>query len=288
MSVKNSVMAIASGKGGTGKTTVATNLALVMKDVIFIDCDAEEPNAHLFLCPKITFREDVEKQNPVIDESLCDYCGKCAGFCHYNALAVMGEKTLFLPHLCHSCGGCAIVCPRRAISEKAVKIGAVEQGKAKGMDFVQGRLEIGQPTAVPIIRQEKSHIAPGRTAILDCPPGTSCPVVESLRGVDYCIMVTEPTPFGLHDLTLAVEMVRDMNMPCGVVINQADIGDEKVKEYCRRNNIGILAEVPYDRRIAETYSRGGLIVEELPQYRKLFEDLATAVGEMIKTEARAN
>ncbi len=271
------IIAIASGKGGTGKTTVATNLALVMQDVVFIDCDAEEPNAHLFLNPKITAREDVEKQNPVIDESLCDYCGKCAEFCQHNALAVMGKKILFLPHLCHSCGGCAIVCPRGAISEKAVKIGTVERGQAKGMDFIQGRLEIGQPTAVPIIKQEKSHITSGRIAILDCPPGTSCPVVESLRGVDYCMMVTEPTPFGLHDLSLAVEMVRNMNIPCGVVINQADIGDEKVKEYCQRENVYVLAEIPYDRKIAEVYSRGGLIVEELPQYRKLFEDLVVTV-----------
>jgi len=275
------IISIASGKGGTGKTTVALNLALSLQNVQLIDCDVEEPNLHLFLPFEERKRIPVCIPIPKVDEDLCSHCGKCAEVCQFNALAVIKDQVLVFPELCHGCGGCALFCPVSAIQESHREIGWVREGSLDGMSFVDGNLNVGEPMPTPVIRKEKEFIDRAKTVILDCSPGTSCPVIEGIRGSDFCLLVTENTPFGLNDLELAVEMVRAMKTPMGVFINQSDLGDQKLKEYCGRENIPILAELPHDRRIAEVYSRGGIVVEELPEYRatflNLFQDIENIV-----------
>ena len=254
------IISVASGKGGTGKTTIAVNLALALakdkrKNVKFLDCDVEEPNAHLFLKPVITRSEPVEIPVPKIDHKKCNYCGKCAEVCVFNAIAVTKNKVLVFPGLCHGCGACRLFCTKKAISEEGNEIGIVEEGKAGSINFTHGRLNIGEPMAPPIIRKIKkkikkdnkdNNITNHHIALIDAPPGTSCPVIESIKGSDYTILVTEPTPFGLHDLILAVEVLKKLNIPHGVVLNKCDIGDYKVEEYCKKNDIPLLLSIPLD------------------------------------------
>lgn len=267
-------IAIASGKGGTGKTTLAVNLALsVDEPVRLLDCDVEEPNAHLFLKPEIDHRETVGIAVPLVDESKCDGCGTCARFCRFNALAAIKGSVLVFPELCHGCGGCMLICPKGAIAEGSREIGVLESGRAGHVEFVHGRLRVGEAMAPPLIRAVKQRADNGMTSIIDAPPGTSCPVIMAVRDCDYVILVTEPTPFGLHDLTLAVKTVRRMGVPFGVLINRADVGDRRVMEYCSEQNIPVLMEIPDDRRIAEAYSRGVPVVEALPEYRSSFAHL---------------
>jgi len=281
------IISVASGKGGTGKTLVATNLALSLKDrfrVQLLDCDVEEPNAHIFLKPKITQSEAVCIPVPVVDEEKCTHCRRCAEVCVYKAIAVLKNKVLVFPQLCHGCGACAYLCPDRAVSEQGKELGVVELGYSDGVDFVHGRLSIGEAMAPPVIRRVKQHIDPEKVTVIDVSPGTSCPVVEAIRGSDFCLLVTEPTPFGLNDLVLAVEMARKMSIPCGVVINRAGIGDGKVEEYCSRESIPILLTIPLDSRIAGLYSRGQTLVEGMPEWRHRFVDLF----DNIKEKASAN
>ena len=267
-------IAVASGKGGTGKTTIAVNLALCAPaPVQVLDCDVEEPNCHLFLKPVIRRRESVGVPVPAVDEAKCTACGACGEICQYHAIVSLKTKPLVFPDLCHGCGGCAKVCPTGAIREVPREVGVVEMGVCGPLAFVQGRLNVGHPMSPPIIRAVKHFAAAEATVILDCPPGTSCPVITAIRGSDYVLLVTEPTPFGLNDLRLAVETVRQLGLPFGVVINRADIGDRGVRDYCAQEGITILLEVPDDRRIAEAYSRGEVIVEALPEYRPTFERL---------------
>jgi MinD superfamily P-loop ATPase len=268
------VVAVASGKGGTGKTTVSVNMARVFgAPVQLLDCDVEEPNDHLFLGAPAGERETVSIPIPAVDESLCDACGECGRICEYHAIVSFGSKPLVFPELCHGCGGCSAVCPTRAISETGRRIGVVETMHAGDITLVQGRLDVGSAMAPPLIRAVKARLREGTPAILDAPPGTSCPVIAAIRGADRVVLVTEPTPFGLHDLTLAVEMVRELGMPFGVVVNRVGIGDDRVHAYCAREGIPILLEIPDDRRIAEAYSRGELVVDALPEYRSLFSGL---------------
>ncbi|MEW6215198.1 MAG: ATP-binding protein [Nitrospirota bacterium] len=273
------IISVASGKGGTGKTTVAVNLALALNNVQFLDCDVEEPNAHLFLKPNITYRKKATILIPVVNESKCDYCGKCRDVCAYNAIAVMPKNddrkgsVLIFPHLCHACGGCSLLCPRNAISEVDKEIGIIETGNCGGIQFVHGKLNIGEIMSPPLIKQVKEYINPARTVIIDAPPGTSCPVIASVKGSDFCILVTEPTPFGLNDLVLAVEVLEKLQIPYGVVVNRSDIGDDKVDLYCKEKNIPILMRIPFDKEIALLYSRGITIVEEKKEYIRKFQEM---------------
>ena len=266
-------IAVASGKGGTGKTTVSVNLALSIDNVQYLDCDVEEPNAAIFLKPEISEQIAVEIPTPVIDEEKCDYCRKCAKLCAFNALVVLGDCTLVFPEMCHGCGGCMYICPQKAITEQNRKIGIVERGRAGDIDFIQGLLNVGEPMAPPIIKKERSLIDDSKTVILDSPPGTSCPVIETIRDTDFCVLVTEPTPFGLNDLVLAVETVREIKVPFGVIINQDGIGDDEVDKYCNKEGIPILMKIPWDRRIAEAYSKGEPAVRAFPEMKKDFQDV---------------
>ncbi|MCF7809554.1 ATP-binding protein [bacterium] len=267
-------LAVASGKGGTGKTTIAVNLAKVVKSRLrLLDCDVEAPNDHLFLNGSIQNEEIVNVLIPVVDESLCDACGECSQFCEFNAIVSLKTTPLIFPELCHSCGGCMEVCPHRAITEEPHRIGVIQISEKDNITLTQGRIDIGVAMAPPMIRAVKARMQNGNHCIIDAPPGTSCPVIAAISGVDYVAMVTEPTPFGLHDLKLAIDMAREINIPFGVIINRVGIGDNRVHSLCEQEGIPILMELPDDRRIAEAYSRGDLIVEALPEYRRYFEEL---------------
>lgn len=269
------IVSVASGKGGTGKTLVAVNLALSLKNesLQFLDCDVEEPNAHLFLRPEINHIEAVYNLVPAIDENLCNRCGKCSQFCQYNAIFVTPQKVLIFPELCHSCGGCALVCPQKAIAEEQYRIGSVKVGSVRNLELVYGELNVGKPLPVPVIKEVKKKIKKDRIVILDSPPGTSCPVIETVRGSDFCIQVAEPTPFGLHDLKIAVQVLEELAIPFGVVLNRADIGDEKVQEFCHQKSIPILLEIPYLRKIAELYSKAIPFIQEMPEWKAKFQAL---------------
>lgn len=278
------IISIASGKGGTGKTTVATNLALSMGDgVRLLDCDVEEPNAHLFLNPVITNTVEVDTFVPAINEELCTACKKCSEICRFRALAVVGEQVLVFPELCHSCGGCIEVCPEGAISDDSRVLGVLETGYCGLLGFGQGRLRIGEAMSPPLIKKVRSSQNGAPTVIIDAPPGTSCPVIAAMKGSDFVLMVTEPTPFGLHDLQLAVEAVRTLKIPCGIIINRADMGDDGVKNYAEMEEIPVLMEIPFDRKIAEAYSGGTPFVEVMPEwreeFRKLHHTIETLAGE---------
>ncbi len=262
-------LAIASGKGGTGKTTVAVNLVCALADAgyeaQYLDCDVEEPNGHIFLKPEIETTETAGIPVPVVDESKCTGCRRCAEACQFHAIAVL-EKPLVFAELCHGCGGCALACPTGAIREQDRSIGVVECGHAEGARFAQGRLRVGEPMAPPLIRAVKRKASPSGISVFDAPPGTSCPMVAVVRDADFTVLVTEPTPFGLHDLKLAVATLRKLDRPMGIVVNRADVGDDRVRAYAAAQGIPILAEIPDDRRVAEAYSRGEIAVRVLPEW----------------------
>jgi MinD superfamily P-loop ATPase len=263
-------IAVASGKGGTGKTTVATNLAQMAaadgRAVAYLDCDVEEPNGHLFLKPTITRQQSINKLLPLVDLDRCTFCGRCSQVCRYGAIACLRKQVLIFAELCHSCGGCLLACPAGAIREVPKPIGELRLGTAGPIRFIEGRLNVGEAMSPPAIRAAKAAASPTDLAILDCPPGTSCPVIESIRGSDLVLLVTEPTPFGLNDLKLAVEMVRALKLPLAVVVNRCNIGDDRVRQYCMSEQIAILAEIPDDRAVAEAYSRGQLACIAVPSF----------------------
>ncbi|MBL7197720.1 MAG: ATP-binding protein [Candidatus Omnitrophica bacterium] len=279
------IISVASGKGGTGKTTVATNLALSINNssngIQFLDCDVEEPNAHIFLRPQIKQTRVVSIPVPEIDESRCNFCGRCAEICAYNAIAVLKDKVLTFPELCHGCGGCSLLCPQKAIKEIDKEIGVVEIGNSDSIQFIHGKLNIGEAMSPPLIRAVKEYANPTRTVIIDVPPGTSCPVIVSIKDSDFCILVTEPTPFGLNDLILAVEVLRKIKVPFCVVINRSDLGNEKTDNYCKKENIPVLMRIPFRKEIAFAYSKGIPIIEALPEYRKDFQELFDKIKKVI-------
>jgi len=281
---------IASGKGGTGKTMVATSMALSLawltpdKPPLFLDCDVEAPNAHLFLHPSVTEQQEVGLLIPLVDEAKCTHCGKCAEVCQYHAIAVLGQKTLVFPQLCHGCGSCTMLCPEAAISEVPDRMGVIERGPAAGgITFAHGILDVGEPMAVPVIRQLKKWVQPqpDQVVLCDAPPGTSCPVVETVRGSDYVLLVTEPTPFGLHDLNLAIQVASELDIPAGVIINRVNGPYQALDEFCARQNIPVLLRIPFERAIAEGVAQGKMLVEIHPEYtihfRHVFSEIASVL-----------
>jgi len=279
-------IAIASGKGGTGKTTIATNLscsiAQMGKVVQYLDCDVEEPNGHIFLKPDIEETQNITIGVPEVDTEKCDGCGKCGQLCQYSAIICLKDIVMTFEQLCHSCGGCMLVCPTGAVKEKQKEIGFADFGTANGVKFGQGRLKIGDIHTPQLIKRVKDNSLDEGVVIIDVPPGTSCPVIEAVKGVDFVLLVTEPTPFGLNDLKLAVGMVRELKNPFAVVINQSDLGDDQVQQYCDGENIQIILEIPNDRRIAEAYSVGKMIIDVLPEYKKDFTGLYESVSQRLK------
>jgi len=272
------IITVASGKGGTGKTTVAVNLALTLENILsvqILDCDVEEPNVHLFLHPEFKYSEIVTLPVPAVDQGKCVGCGKCSEICAFNAIIVLGTKVVIFPELCHGCGGCSRFCPEGAISENPREIGGIKGGWAGQIGFIQGRLNVGNPLAPTVINavKKRGKTSQADVAIIDAPPGTTCSVVASLKDCDFYILVTEPTPFGLNDLILAVDVARQLQIPFGVVINRADLGNKDILNYCEGEEIPILAQIPFDRRYAACYARGGRLVEEFPELKEAFKEL---------------
>jgi len=279
------IITIASGKGGTGKTLVATSLSLSLgENSQFLDCDVEEPDGYIFLKPEIKKSEIVYLPKPKVDISKCKFCGLCSKICHYNAISVIKpkNKVLFFYELCHSCGACVLVCPENAIYEEKEEKGTVEIGTAKGIfSFIQGKLKIAQASPTPVIKAVKKHIRKDKINIIDASPGVSCPVVEAVKDTDFCILVTEPTPFGLNDLKLAIEMTKKMGIPSGVIINRSDIGDNKVEEYAKKEGIPILLNIPFKREIAISYSKGVPLVNIFPEYINKFREVYKKIEKIL-------
>jgi len=277
------IISIASGKGGTGKTTVATNLAVSLSqmDITLLDCDVEEPNVHLFLNPVIESSETFTIPVPEIDESKCTLCGKCSEICQFRAIVRIADTMLTFTDLCHSCGGCMEVCPSGAISETGRVLGFIEKGYKNGLRFIHGRLRVGEAMSPPLIKKVRKMAVNGGVTIIDAPPGTSCPVISAMKNSDFVILVTEPTPFGLNDLKLAVGAVKILGIPCGIVINRSDMGDDRVKGFAADEGIPVIMEIPFDRKIAESYSRGELIAESIPEYKNKFIGLYDNIRKIV-------
>ena len=284
--VKQMIISIASGKGGTGKTTIAVSLALALDKVVqLIDCDVEEPNTHIFTKPNITHQETVFIKIPQVNLEKCNFCHKCSNVCSFNAIAVVPKKVNIFPELCHSCGACTYFCPTQAITEVDHAIGVINFGEKSNIKFIQGKLNVGQAMPTPLIDAIKKHINHHQHAIIDAPPGTSCSMVHTVSNSDYCVLVTEPTPFGLNDLKLAAEVLIKLQIPFGVIINRCNIGNNSVEEYCKKLDIKILMRIPFTREIAENYAIGKPLVESVPMYKeelvKMFTTIEKKYGKTI-------
>lgn len=292
MNDEHLIITVASGKGGTGKTTVATNLAATLawmgQSVLYLDADVEEPNGHIFIKPEIEQEKVITRPVPEVDLEKCNFCGKCSEVCQFHAIVVIKDKVLVFPELCHSCGGCYHICPEKAIVEKPNQIGVVRVGAGNGVSFVEGRLGIGEIVVPPLIRAAKESVSESKTIIVDAPPGTSCPVIEALDGSDYVLLVTEPTPFGLHDLKLVMSLVKELGMPFGVIINRAGNGYREVNSFCRNEGAEVLLEILDDRAIASACSEGRLVVEDNIDYRRNLETLYKKITERVSLERTGN
>jgi len=277
------IISVASGKGGTGKTSVAVALALSLKEPVqLLDCDVEAPNGHIFMKPRWEKKETVYLQIPQVDEEKCTYCRACSKLCQFKAILVLGETILTFPEMCHACGGGFLVCEPKALIPSQKELGEIEEGWTGPIHFVHGRLRVGEPMSPPLIREVKKRIKEDILAILDAPPGTSCPVVQTVKGSDYTILVTEPTPFGLYDLKLAVAALGTLNIPCGVILNRADIGNNETKTYLRSEGIPLLMEIPFERKIAEGYAQGQSLVEIRPELKEQFQKLYLGIKGQIE------
>jgi len=279
------IISIASGKGGTGKTTVAVSLALSIGNSQIIDCDVEEPNVHLFLKPEVKQTFEVNTLIPEVDYQKCTYCGYCAKVCAYNALSVLNfeqnGQVLLFPHLCHGCKGCILLCPEKALFEGFRPIGKIIVGFKEKVEFIEGRLNVSEVLAPRVIEEAKKLINPNKITIIDAPPGTSCPAVAAIKGSDFCLLVTEPTPFGLHDLELAYEVTQVLKVPAGVIVNKSqEQEDELVETFCERTNLPVLMKIPFKREIAEVYSKGIPLVVAMPEYREKFRNLINLIKEL--------
>jgi MinD superfamily P-loop ATPase len=279
-------IAVASGKGGTGKTLIATSLAISLRDIYdvqLLDCDVEEPDDKIFIRPDGITQEPVYMTNPSVDENLCTYCGKCAEVCAFNAIAVIKNHILTFSNLCHGCGACSYLCPEGAITESNREIGVMETGRSGNLEFIQGILTVGEAMATPVIDQVKKKAGKEKVVIVDTPPGTSCPVVHSVTGSDFCLLVTEPTPFGLNDLVLAVETLKTLGIQCGIIINRSGKNDSLIESYCEEENIPVLMKIPLDTEIARLYSKGITLAEGMPTWKEIFITLFNNIEE-IKVE----
>lgn len=281
-------LAIASGKGGTGKTTVATCLAVTLarhgQSVAYVDCDVEAPNGHLFLKPAIDGETPVGRVVPQVDQALCVHCAACAKICRFNAIICLADETLVDGGLCKSCGGCARVCPAGAITEKTHPMGVVTRGTAGPIQFVSGTLNVGESHSPPVIRAAKQAAPQVDWTILDAPPGTACPMIETVRDCDYVLLVTEPTPFGLHDLRLSLEVIKALKRPCGVVINRAQPGAGETRAWCAQWQVPVLVEIPDAMVVALAYSKGQLIVEAVPELQPVFDRLLQRLLSELKAD----
>lgn len=289
------VITVASGKGGTGKTTIAVNLAAALsrpdtvnpsREVWLADCDVEAPNDALFLKPKIDSTLSVKWMIPEVDMQKCNLCGRCAEVCAYHAIAITGNRPIIFKDLCHACGSCTAQCPTGAISEHPEEIGTIQVGAAEKLNFIQGTLIIGYSSPTPIIREMKTWLTHQKTdgalIIRDASPGTSCPVVECLRGSDFALLVTEPTPFGLHDLKLITELALDeFHLPAGVVINKSDGEDKLITDFCAEKQLPVLLRIPLSRKIAEIYSQGQLLIDARPETQISFAQMMMKIEELV-------
>jgi MinD superfamily P-loop ATPase len=277
----NVKISIASGKGGTGKTLVATSLAASLNNVQLVDCDVEEPNAYLFFPDKeLLERSECRVTVPVVDEEKCNRCGICSKNCAYHAMAVLPQAVLVFPEPCHSCGLCTLACPENAISEETRSVGEIFHARSNGTDLLWGELKLGEARTTPLIRAVKEK-ARGDLIVVDSPPGTSCSMVEAVRGSDFCLLVTEPTPFGLYDLDIALKVLDKMKIPRGILVNKTGLGGRGVYDYAEMRKIPLLMEIPMSRKIAELYSRGIIFVQEMPQWRERFIELHKRISEVV-------
>lgn len=282
-------VAVLSGKGGTGKTLVSVNLAASAKDAIYLDCDVEEPNGHLFFKPKDVVSEDVCVKIPVVDHNLCNGCRICTDFCAFNALAYVNNQVVVLEEMCHSCGGCRVLCPQKAISEKDKSIGKIESDIFENVQVSSGYLNAGEASGVPIIEKLLKNTKDiNKPVFIDCPPGSACVVMESIKDADYCILVAEPTLFGVHNLEMVYDLVNLFKKPFGVVLNNVLESDNPAKDFCIKNNIEILAQIPFDHTLGKLNSNGKISVRESVKYQNIFNDLLIKVEKRAKDETVVN
>jgi len=271
-------LAVASGKGGTGKTSLACALAQALGPrAALLDCDVEEPDCALFLKPEIEAEAEFCVPVPVIDAAKCKGHGRCQEVCAYNAIKIFNKKPFLFGHMCHSCGGCVLACPEKAIAEAPHPVGKIRHGRAAALFFADGTMNIGEASPVRLIKAVKKLAPPGAHTIIDCPPGTTCPMINAVAGSDFCLLVSEPTPFGLCDLKLAVETLEKIKVPHALVINRSDLGDGEMEAWCAGKGIKILLRIPFDRVIAEAYSRGETLLSARPEYRMALRAMFEAI-----------